>query len=68
MEVVEVARRFQITPNLWRPTAGKPARTVMWMLDLVSYYLLDLSDRSKSLQYKQVKYHVSQLQFEGFVS
>lgn len=32
MEVVEAARRLQITLSLPRHTAGKPARMVMWML------------------------------------
>lgn len=36
MEVVKVARRFQITLSLLRHTAGKPARLVMWMLGFLN--------------------------------
>lgn len=35
MEVVEVALRFQITLSLLRNAAGRPRRTVMWILELV---------------------------------
>lgn len=35
MEVVEVALRFQITLSLLRNAAGRPSRTVMWILELV---------------------------------
>lgn len=42
MEVVEVALGFQITLSLFRDSAGKPARAVMWIVDLASESHLDL--------------------------